>query len=571
MSNIDIDKLDFAFQPIVNTYTGKTFAVEALLRNSNKLGFSHISDFFDYLHKSKTLFAVDNELRNIALKKFRKIKISNIKLFYNVDNRFFFQEDFKIGTTYELLKKYEIAPEKICFELTEHVNFVKQEEFINIINTYKKYGYSIAIDDFGTGVSGLHLLYISDTHFIKIDKFFIRDIHLDKKKKLFCTSIIEMAHIMGIKVIAEGVEKIEEYYSCKDLKVDYIQGFLISKPTLDHKEIKESYSSDILFNGDKRFSNTNKIDKSFIDKIDPIDDTSTLHDLFVYFKDHTKNTFVPIVDKNKKIIGAVFEVDIKQISYSQYGLSLARNNSFTAKLKHFIKPVPQIELSWGIDKALEIFHMMDDAKGIFVTDESEYYGFISLNNLLSLSYKRNLEIAQNQNPLTKLPGNKQIDIFIHNIFENKLSSHIVYFDFNDFKPFNDKYGFRQGDRAILIFSELLQKSILRENFIAHVGGDDFFVGFLNQSFEDIYKLLFDLQREFEVSVSSLYSNEDMNNNYMISKDRFGIKRKFELLSVAVAVIEIHPNTNENLFNEALGVLKKQSKEFKFPLGISILL
>ncbi len=117
--------------------------------------------------------------------------------------------------------------------------------------------------------------------------------------------------------------------------------------------------------------------------------------------------------------------------------------------------------------------MRNDAKGIFVSKDSIYYGFISLNNLLLLSYKRNLEIAENQNPLTKLPGNSQIDEFIYSVFDKKLQAQIVYFDFNDFKPFNDTYGFRLGDRAILMFSEILQKHLSRESFIAHIGGDDF--------------------------------------------------------------------------------------------------
>lgn len=103
----------------------------------------------------------------------------------------------------------------------------------------------------------------------------------------------------------------------------------------------------------------------------------------------------------------------------------------------------------------------NDSLGIFITQSEKYRGFINLNSLLTLSYKRNIEIATNQNPLTKLPGNNQIEKFISNSFENANinTTHIIYFDFNDFKPFNDNYGFRQGDRAILIFSELLQKDI----------------------------------------------------------------------------------------------------------------
>ncbi|RXK05757.1 GGDEF domain-containing protein [Halarcobacter bivalviorum] len=568
-TKIDVDKLDFAFQPIVNTYTGKIFAVEALIRNVEALEFESIFHFFDTLAEKKILYKVDMLLRKKAIKKYRKINVNNLKLFYNIDNRFFTMPDFKFGETAELLEKYELSKDSICFEITEHSSLDKDQEIKHIISTYKSKNYNIALDDFGTGISGLHLLYISDTNFIKIDKFFIENIHKDAKKRLFCASIVEMAHTMGIKVIAEGIETKEEYYVCKEIKADYIQGYLVSKPTLDVKEIKKFYTKENIFEKDRRVSRGNFIDKSFIDKIDPLNVNASLHELFVYFKEHTLNTFVPIIDDEKKILGAIYEVDIKEISYSQYGLSLAKNDSFKAKLKSYIKPVLEIDISWGIDKALEIFNMQNDAKGIFVTKDSQYYGFINLNNLLSLSYKRNIEIAQNQNPLTKLPGNNQIESFISNSFKNNKHAQIVYFDFNDFKPFNDTYGFRQGDRAILMFSEILQKNISSENFIAHVGGDDFFVGFTNSQYEDVYHLIKNIQEEFQSSASSLYNEKDIANAYMTSKDRFGVSRNFKLLSVSAAIIEISTNSSLQQFNLCLGNIKSASKKSSIPLGTSI--
>lgn len=568
-TKIDVDKLDFAFQPIVNTHTGKIFAVEALIRNTEELGFSSIQDFFDKLSQKNILFSMDILLRKKAVKKFKKIDIHNLKLFYNVDNRFFTMPDFKIGETSKILEKNQLNKDSVCFEITEHSSLKDDELIKHIVSVYKANSFNIAIDDFGTGVSGLHLLYLSETNFIKIDKFFVEGINKDAKKRLFCASIVEMAHTLGIKVIAVGVETSGEYYSCKEIKIDYIQGFIVSKPILDIKKIKKSYSKENMFTKDRRISHNNFIDKSFIDKIDPLNINTSLHELFVYFKEHTLNTFVPIVDDNKKILGAIYEVDIKEISYSQYGLSLAKNDSFKAKLKNYIKPVLEIDITWGIDKALEIFNMRSDSQGIFVSKDSRYYGFINLNNLLSLSYKRNLEIAQNQNPLTKLPGNNQIDSFILNAFEKNIHTQIVYFDFNDFKPFNDTYGFRQGDRAILMFSEILQKNISNENFIAHIGGDDFFVAFANTNYEEVYKTIHNIQKEFKINASSLYNEKDILNGYMTSKDRFGVSRNFNLLSVCAAIIEISNKSTQNIFNSKLGEIKKLSKQFSYPYGTCI--
>ena len=79
----------------------------------------------------------------------------------------------------------------------------------------------------------------------------------------------------------------------------------------------------------------------------------------------------------------------------------------------YLKPIISVEISWGIDKILEMYNLNSkNSLGIFITQSNKYRGFINLNSLLTLSYKRNVEIATNQNPLTKLLGNNQIEKFI---------------------------------------------------------------------------------------------------------------------------------------------------------------
>jgi diguanylate cyclase (GGDEF)-like protein len=267
-------------------------------------------------------------------------------------------------------------------------------------------------------------------------------------------------------------------------------------------------------------------------------------------------------------LGIIYETDIKKISYSQYGLSLAQNKTFSSSLIKYLKPAIFVEISWGIDKILEMYNLNSkDAIGIFITQGNKYRGFINLNSLLTLSYKRNIEIATNQNPLTKLPGNNQIEKFIEKTLrKNQKTTHIIYFDFNDFKPFNDIYGFRQGDRAILIFSELLQKRYPKDAFIAHIGGDDFFVGLKKHSFDEVYKLTFEVQNEFKNTAENIYSKNDKENGYMIAKDRFNMERKFNLLSVSSAIIEINSKSNISNFDNTLNILKKASKGSAEPIS-----
>ncbi|HJE03522.1 MAG TPA: diguanylate cyclase, partial [Aliarcobacter thereius] len=151
----------------------------------------------------------------------------------------------------------------------------------------------------------------------------------------------------------------------------------------------------------------------------------------------------------------------------------------------------------------------------------------------------------------------------------KINTCIIYFDFNDFKPFNDIYGFRQGDRAILMFAELLQKRYQKNAFIAHIGGDDFFVGIKNSLSNDIIELTSLVQDEFENSARNLYSKEDKEKSHIVSKDRFGTIRKFDLLTVSSAIIEINPKSNIDKLDHMLNIVKTQSKGSRNPIFIEL--
>ena len=565
-----IDKLDYAFQPIIYAQSGKLYAVEALLRNVQDIpNITTIDDLFDLVFSNDYLYEFDLLLREKAIKKFANINIPNLKLFYNLDNRIIYNKNYSSGNTQKILTKYNLSKDKIIFELSEKGTSIEQNALSTMLQRYKQSGYSIAIDDFGIGVSGLKLLYFSEANIIKIDRFFISNIDQDSKKKLFCSSIIDMAHIMGMQVIAEGVETQKEFYTCKDIGADFIQGFLVQKPTKNINEILPIYNdiSNLILD-DKREDQNKFIDEQFIDKIEPLPVNSSLYDIILHFKKNTEHNFVPIIDEFRYFLGIIYESDIKKISYSQYGLSLAQNQNFSTTLLKYLKPALSVEMAWGIDKILEMYNLnFQNSLGIFITNSDKYLGFINLNSLLTMSYKRNIEIATNQSPLTKLPGNKQIEKFIANSFRNIQinTTHIIYFDFNDFKPFNDIYGFRQGDRAILIFSELLQKRYPKNSFIAHIGGDDFFVGLTDFTFEDVFELTLDIQNEFKYSAKNLYSNKDKELGYIVSKDRFGTTRNFNLLSVSCAIVEINCKSNILNFDDTLNIMKKESKSSKEPV------
>ena len=117
----------------------------------------------------------------------------------------------------------------------------------------------------------------------------------------------------------------------------------------------------------------------------------------------------------------------------------------------------------------------------------------------------------------------------------------IAFDFDNFKPFNDTYGFRQGDRAILLFAELCRKAARPETwFLGHIGGDDFFIGIRGASVEDGVAEVSALIRQFASDIESFYDPEARARGFITAEDREGKTRTFPLLSASAVLCPLPP-------------------------------
>ena len=128
------------------------------------------------------------------------------------------------------LKQHDLSPAQVCFEITEGLLLDPSQTVIDAIKKLKAEGVKFAIDDFGTGYSALAYLKKFDIDFVKIDKSFIKDLDTNHYNRILCESIILMSHKLNIKLIAEGVEYLNQEEILKSLDCDYIQGYLHGRP-----------------------------------------------------------------------------------------------------------------------------------------------------------------------------------------------------------------------------------------------------------------------------------------------------------------------------------------------------
>ncbi len=582
LSKIWIDKLevlDIAFQPILNIHTGKIYAVEALLRNFQEIGYKSIFCIFDSVYKNGLLYSFDLALREKAFKKYTQIdNFKSIKLFYNLDNRLLSMSNFTNGNTEKILKKLDIKKENLCFEISERHEVLSEYDLEKIIQHYKEENISIAIDDFGVGYAGFKLLYHSTPDIIKIDRFFLQNIENNLKKKLMVRSITHLAIQLGIKVVAEGIETQAELLTCRDIGCHFAQGYLIQKPTLDTKKIQNVYPliSEIV-KTDKKNQNSESLLSIHVEKIEPILSKTTMDTVIEYFKNNKNKPIVPIVNSNKEPMGLLYESQIKDFLYSPYGMSLLLNKESNLKLKNLLNKCGYADINSSLTTVIELFSNSPESAGIIITKDSKYIGFLSANAIINIINEKNIFEARDQNPLTKLPGNSLIENYINKVSNSSSAYLLCYFDLDNFKAFNDVYGFRNGDRIIQVFADILRKEIPKNIFKAHIGGDDFFIAFKNKNnipAEISIKQIEHIIHTFKERAKEFYTQEDKDRGYISTKNRDSSLCKFPLLTVSASVLLINTeckNISNNLIHKILSSQKKVAKLDKKKLAVSSLI
>ena len=130
----------------------------------------------------------------------------------------------------QVLQEEEMHPRHIEFEITEGMVMSDPERAIAMLENLADMGVQLALDDFGTGYSSLAYLKRFPMHTLKIDKEFVDDITFDERDRKMVESIIGMAHNLGLKVVAEGVEEKAQLDILEQLQCEYIQGFYFAKP-----------------------------------------------------------------------------------------------------------------------------------------------------------------------------------------------------------------------------------------------------------------------------------------------------------------------------------------------------
>lgn len=532
--------IETAFQPIVEIETGNVHGHEALMRGHERLGLASPNALLDLAAESGDLGRLEQFLHSRALARFTAVAGNGPKIFVNIDGRALDAELTVVDALVASTRRSGLTPSHVVVELSERHDHLANPLFLSFMRKLRECGFQVAIDDFGTGFSELRLLCDFGLDYIKIDGSFLRGMAGNQRKRLFVTTLTDLAHVLGVRVIAEGVEEEVDYLACREAGCDLVQGWFVARPTTEAEQLLPIYAHVCGARMSRRRDRPTDalLVRAELETIPPIADTASLEEVFEAFRRDPGRSFFPVVGGDGSPAGIVHERDLKAFIYNPYGRDLLRNRAHGRGLASFLTTCPMTDVGVDTGRMLDLFAHSRGADCVVVTENLRYLGVLSATALLKIISDKNIRAAQDQNPLTELPGNLSIaDHVSEAALEDFCDRHFCYFDFDHFKPFNDRYGFRQGDKAIMLFATILRRH-LGGAFLGHVGGDDFFAGLKGGTAEELRGRIEAVLAEFAALVAELYDPGDRAAGGIDGVDRQGTPCRQPLMRCSAAVLTL---------------------------------
>jgi diguanylate cyclase (GGDEF)-like protein/PAS domain S-box-containing protein len=220
------------YQPIVDVHTEKLVSMEALVRWPHPVeGLVSPAEFIPIAERTGLILPLgEYVLRTVCrqISYWNLHDITGFKVAVNLSARQF--ENNVPDLVGGILRETGISPDSLALEITEGIAMKNVDQNIRMLNELRALGLSISIDDFGTGYSSLAYLKRFPLNTLKIDRSFIQDITTNSDDREITRAIIAMGQNLGLKVLAEGVETLEQLNILKEGGCDYIQGYYYSRP-----------------------------------------------------------------------------------------------------------------------------------------------------------------------------------------------------------------------------------------------------------------------------------------------------------------------------------------------------
>ncbi len=550
------------FQPIVDGATGAVFGFEALSRGPAGSPFESPAALFGAAVRENRLEALERACIVAALRTFAALG-SDRRLFLNVHPHTIFGWKGFPQWLGAQVHEHRVDPHLLVIEMTEHGNPAQESELAGAVRPLRDLGCEIAIDDLGAGSSGLKSWSAMRPEFVKVDRYFVGGAEHDPVRAEILRSVVDIGRATGSQIIAEGIENPEQLAMVLELGVDYVQGFLLGRPEAQPSSDHHSLAT---------FQRTVpglQVDcaEQLASSTPAVPAATPIQSVVEMFQRNPGWRALAVVD-GMRPVGLIRRDELLILLSRPLYPEVYNRKPISALMD---TAAVQIDARARLDQVSRMVtgHVAPREQDDFIiTRGGEYLGLGRTIDLLRHITTQQIQIARHANPLTGLPGNREITSQIQRWVSHGRAFVACHLDLDHFKPFNDTYGYSQGDQVLLHVGDVLSRwGRPRVDFVGHIGGDDFVVLLRSQ---DWSLRLASLLEELAVSLPNFHSEEHRAAACYSALDREGTAKTFPLLSVSIAALEV--NAGQGLTVDAVmeGLLKTKSAAKARPGNVCLL-
>jgi diguanylate cyclase (GGDEF)-like protein len=531
------------FQPIVNLRDASIHAHEALIRGPRGT-YLHTPDALLRAASLECLgFEFEYACVEAALRRWGQMEVPG-RLFVNMSAAVLVQlvHSSGPGDLVKLIGDMGVLSRMLVLEITEHERVDDMDELAAVVSEVRAAGVSLALDDFGDGRSSLRLWSQLKPEVVKIDKYFTRDISRDGDKLKTIQALLQIADIFGTSLVAEGIETAQDLRVLRDVGIAYGQGYFLGHPNTAPIQYLGTDAQRVLaerqivvFPELSRATSSGQLSNLALVQAPTVTAKTTNDDLAGCFLHWPGLHAVALLDQEKPVAlinRAQFMNEYSKLYYREvWGRkSCEIHANFQPRL---------IEREHSVDELVGILTSQDQrylTDGFIVTDNGRYVGLGTGDQLVRSVTETRIEAARHANPLTFLPGNIPISQHMERLIEKGVRFVACYADLNNFKPFNDHYGYWKGDGMIRLLARLaLAQCQSQCDFLGHVGGDDFILLFQSCDWRARCERIV---MDFNAQALDLFDEVARRAGGIEAEDRQGVRRFFPCTTVSIGAVVI---------------------------------
>lgn len=525
------------FQPIYDFKTGTVMAWEALARGPRGSEFESPTILFDFAEQFGQLFVLEQACRSKAMETVGALAPGQ-RLFLNIHPRTVVDPTFAPGKTLELLQAYGLEPDNIVFEITERHSIKDFTSFHKTLDHYRSQGFKIAVDDAGTGYSGLSTVAALKPDFIKVDMSLVRDVDKDPVRRALMETMVTLANRIGSEIIAEGIETKGEACALTEIGVHFGQGYFLSRPHFPkpetHLDMKEL--TPLRHDNFSRLSCSIPIGQ-LVQKTLTVSPRTPVQSVQRIFSTNPTLSSVVVVEEDKPL-GLVMGYSLDRHLATLYGRALYAEKPVSVLMDSSPMIADEREPVESVAKNANTRELLKAYDEVIVTRNGQFMGVVTVQKMLTTLAQVQVEMAKGTNPLTGIPGNVALEKEIETRLRRGVPFCMLYADLDNFKVYNDVYGFKDGDFVILLIGRIMTWAIARHghsgDFLAHIGGDDF-VAMVDP--EKAERICTAVVRCFKRLIRNCYHPQDRDRGWIMGKGRDGKEQQFPLVSVSIGIVD----------------------------------